>query len=94
MNVTLVELGSDEFAYRYEEEGVMKAEIAWTMLADVMVIEHTFVDEAMRGQGMAKKLLDQAADYAREQGYKIEPVCSYAVSAFDRYKEYDDVKVS
>ena len=93
MNFKLIELGSDEFSFRLEEEGKIKAEITWTELADVMVIEHTFVDEAMRHKGLAKKLLDQAADYAREHNYKMEPVCSYAVTAFDRYKEYDDVKI-
>lgn len=93
MDFKLIELGSDEFAYRLEEDGATKAEITWTELADVMVIEHTFVDESMRNQGVAKKLLDRAADYAREHSYKMEPVCSYAVTAFDRYKEYDDVKI-
>ena len=93
MDFKLIELGSDEFAYRLEEEGQTKAEITWTELADVMVIEHTFVDESMRNQGLAKKLLDQAADYARQHNYKMEPVCSYAAVAFDRYKEYDDVKI-
>ncbi|TWT04160.1 N-acetyltransferase [Planococcus sp. CPCC 101016] len=93
MDFKLIELGSDEFAYRLEEDGMMKAEITWTELADVMVIEHTFVDESMRNKGLAKKLLDQAADYAREHSYKMEPVCSYAAVAFDRYKEYDDVKI-
>lgn len=93
MDFKLIELGSDEFAYRLEEEGRTTAEITWTELANVMVIEHTFVDESMRNQGLAKKLLDRAADYAREHDYKMEPVCSYAVTAFDRYKEYDDVKI-
>lgn len=93
MDFKLIELGSDEFAYRLEEEGQTNAEITWTELADVMVIEHTFVDESMRNQGLAKKLLDQAADYARQHSYKMEPVCSYAAVAFDRYKEYDDVKI-
>lgn len=93
MDFKLTELGHDEFAYRFEENGTVKAEITWTQLADVMVIEHTFVDESLRNQGLAKKLLDQAADYARKQDYKMEPVCSYAVVAFDRYKDYDDVKV-
>ncbi|KAA0957173.1 N-acetyltransferase [Planococcus sp. ANT_H30] len=93
MDFKLVELGSDEFAYRLEVEGVMKAEIAWTKLADVMVIEHTFVDESMRNKGLAKKLLDQAVNFARKNNFKVEPVCSYAVTAFDRYKEYDDVKI-
>lgn len=93
MDFKLIELGNEEFAYRLEEEGKITAEITWTELANVMVIEHTFVDESMRNQGVAKKLLDRAADYAREHDYKVEPVCSYAVTAFDRYKEYDDVKI-
>lgn len=93
MDFKLIELGSEEFAYRLAEEGKTTAEITWTELADVMVIEHTYVDESLRNQGLAKKLLDRAADYAREHGYKMEPVCSYAATAFERYKEYDDVKI-
>lgn len=93
MDFSLIELGQDEFAYRLEEDGQVKAEITWTELANVMVIEHTFVDESMRNQGMAKKLLDKAAEYAREKQFKMEPVCSYAVTAFERYKDYDDVKI-
>lgn len=93
MDFELIELGQDEFAYRLEEDGTLKAEITWTQMANVMVIEHTFVDESMRNQGIAKKLLDKAAAYAREKQYKMEPVCSYAAVAFNRYKEYDDVKV-
>ncbi|UNC20389.1 N-acetyltransferase [Latilactobacillus sakei] len=65
----------------------------YVVLIPAYNIEHTFVDESMRNQGIAKKLLDKAADYARENQYKMEPVCSYTVVAFDRYKEYDDVKV-
>ena len=93
MEFIFTELGQDEFAYRYIESNSVKAEITWTELADVMVIEHTFVDESLRNQGVAKKLLDKAAEYAREKEYKMEPVCSYAVVAFDRYKDYEDVKV-
>lgn len=93
MDFKLTELGQDEFAYRLEEDGGLKAEITWTQLADVMVVEHTFVDESMRNQGMAKKLLDQAAAYARKHDYKMEAVCSYVVTAFERYNDYDDIKV-
>lgn len=93
MGFKLKELGQDELAYQLQEDGQVVGEISWTQLADVMVIEHTFVAEEKRNQGLAKKLLDQAAVYARENNYKMEPVCSYAVVAFDRYSEYDDVKI-
>ena len=92
MEFEFVELGGDAFAFRHEKDGKMQAEITWTLLADVMVMDHTYVSEDLRGQGVAKKLLDRAAEYAREQGYKMEAVCSYVVTAFNRYKEYEDIK--
>ena len=93
MDFKMVELGPDEFAFRNEDDGTVNAEITWTQMADVMVVEHTFVNETMRNQGLAKKLVDRAVEYARENEYKIEPVCSYVASVFERYDEYEDVKV-
>ncbi|QHJ69282.1 MULTISPECIES: GNAT family N-acetyltransferase [Planococcaceae] len=93
MDFKMVELGQDEFAFRNEDNGTVNGEITWTQMADVMVVEHTFVNENMRNQGLAKKLVDRAVEYARENEYKIEPVCSYVATVFDRYDEYEDVKV-
>ena len=93
MEFKLVDLGGDAFAYRYEHEGEMAAEITWTMLGNVMAMDHTFVSPSMRGQGVAKKLLDRAAEYARANNLKMEPVCSYVVTAFEQSDEYDDLKV-
>ncbi len=92
MEFELKELGGDAYAFRYEQDGQTKAEITWTLLGDVMVMDHTYVSEDLRGGGVAKKLLDRAADYAREKQYKMEAVCSFVVSAFNRYDEYNDVK--
>ncbi|SEJ76304.1 hypothetical protein SAMN04488127_2743 [Bhargavaea ginsengi] len=92
MEFELKELGSDAYAFVHEENGKRDAEITWTKMGDVMVMDHTFVDPSLRGGGVAKKLLDRAADYARENNYKMEAVCSYVVTAFDRYDEYEDVK--
>ena len=68
MEFEFVELGGDAFAFRNEQDGKLLAEITWTLLGDVMVMDHTFVSPDLRGQGVAKKLLDRAAEYAREQG--------------------------
>ncbi len=92
MDFKMVELGQDEFAFRNEDDGTVNAEITWTQMADVMVVEHTFVNENMRNQGLAKELVDRAVEYARENEYKIEPVCSYVATVFERYDDYEDVK--
>ncbi|MGX9136263.1 GNAT family N-acetyltransferase [Rummeliibacillus sp. JY-2-4R] len=81
-----------EFAFESRNNGKVIAEIIWTQLGDIMVIDHTFVDTSLRGQGVAKQLLDRAANYARENHYKISPVCSYVVKAFKTSNSYDDVK--
>lgn len=93
MDFTLIELGHDEFSFRNEADGTVIGEITWTQLADVMVVEHTYVKEDMRHHGLAKKLVDRAAQYARENDFKIEPVCSYVASVFDNSNEYEDIKV-
>ncbi|WP_203334179.1 GNAT family N-acetyltransferase [Planococcus beigongshangi] len=92
MEFKLIELGQEEFAFRNEDGGTVNGEITWTQMADLMVVEHTYVKEEMRNQGLAKKLVDRAAAYARENDYKIEPVCSYVAAVFERSDEYEDLK--
>lgn len=45
---------------------------------------HTVVDESMRGQGIAGKLLGALVSHARREGWQIVPVCSYVQGAFDK----------
>lgn len=92
MDFELVELGDSKYSYQYTVEGETKAQIDWIEQDGVMTMNHTFTDDSLRGQGVAKKLLDQAAENAREKGLKMKAVCSYVVNAFEKNDEYDDVK--
>lgn len=58
---------------------------------NVWVIDHTFVDPSLRGQGIAEQLILRVVEEARRLGVKIIPQCSYAVVQFQRKKEYADV---
>ena len=84
---------ADEQAIEYHQDGRMLGEITWVLRDGTMVMDHTYVSNELRGQGVAKKLLDEAAKYAREHNYKMKAVCSYVVTAFDRYDDYKDVQV-
>ncbi|HPB16237.1 MAG TPA: GNAT family N-acetyltransferase [Clostridia bacterium] len=59
--------------------------------ADVIIADHTFVSEELRGQGIAKKLLDELADFARKEGLKIIPECSYVKKVFENDPAYGDI---
>ena len=54
-------------------------------------IDHTEVDPALRGGGIARRLLDAAVAWARQTDTKIIPHCSYVVVQFARDKSIADV---
>ncbi len=56
-------------------------------------IDHTFVSDALRGQGMAGKLVKEALTQIRERGLKAaKPSCSYAAKWLETHDEFDDIK--
>lgn len=81
-----------ERIYVVGDDGKLLAEVTFPDHGgNTAVIDHTFVDESLRGQGMASKLLRKAADSIRKQGKKAKPVCSYAVAWFEKHPEEKDL---
>ena len=56
-----------------------------------IVVEHTYVSEALNGQGVGKLLLKALADWARAENLKVTPVCSYAKAQMEKNSEYHDL---
>lgn len=48
-----------------------------------ITITHTFVDSSLRGQGIAKKLVEEVISIARKEKYNIRATCSYAMRYFN-----------
>ncbi|MCH7323656.1 N-acetyltransferase [Solibacillus sp. MA9] len=92
MEFTYRDKGNNYGAFEYELNGERVAEITWILRDGVMNMDHTYVSDVLRGQGVAKKLLDAAAGYARENNLKMNAICSYVVSAFEKSDTYDDLK--
>ncbi len=86
------QLGGSRGMFFVEEEGQRLAEITYVQSGTShMIIEHTGVSEALKGRGVGKQLVRAAVDYAREHGFTILPLCSYAKAEFDKTPEYSDV---
>ena len=58
---------------------------------DTFIIEHTEVDDSLRGQGVGNKLLDRAVAWAREKNLKIIPLCPFVKSVFNKDSSIHDV---
>lgn len=52
-----------------------------------MMIMHTEVPPAHEGKGYATQLARKAMAYAREQGLKVMPYCTYMATFLKRHKE-------
>lgn len=76
----------------YDTEKRMIAEVTFPDVdTDTVNIDHTFVDDSLRGQGVAGKLMKAAAEQLRSQNKKAVLTCSYAVNWFGKHPEYADV---
>jgi len=75
-----------------EQEGKVLAQMTyvWTG-AERIIIDHTEVDDALRGQSAGKQLVGKAVEFAREKSLKIIPLCPFAKSVFDKVTEFRDV---
>jgi predicted GNAT family acetyltransferase len=75
-----------------EREGSTVAEMTYVWAgADRIIIDHTEVGEALKGQGAGKQMVSRAVNFARKKGIKIIPLCPFARSVFDKVREYHDV---
>ena len=74
------------------EDGKRLAEMTYTTAGDSgIIIDHTEVDEELRGQKVGDQLLAEAVKYAREKGLKIYATCPFALAKLKRNKDYADV---
>lgn len=64
--------------YLNNENGEMIAEITFPKDGDVYCINHTYVDDSLRGQGIAGKLVEMAVRQIKSKGGKVTATCSYA----------------
>ena len=78
-------------AFVIEREGKRLAEMTYTVAGSRAIIDHTTVDEALRGTGAGAKLVEAAVLWARAEHVKIIPLCPFAKSVFDKTPQYLDV---
>ena len=58
---------------------------------DVLVFDHTEVDPAHQGAGLAAELTKQSFEDVRARGLKLRAVCPYVVAYLARHEEYSDL---
>lgn len=52
---------------------------------NTLVLPHTVVPASLQGRGIAATLVQAALDWARAEGLKVQPSCSYVASYMRRH---------
>lgn len=62
-------------------DGETLAEVTFPETAPgIFTIDHTFVDDRLRGQGVAAELVSRAVEAIEARGGRVEATCSYAAA--------------
>lgn len=83
--------GASKGRYRLVVDGV-EAEMTYSRANDgLIIIDHTEVPAALRGRKVGERLVRQAIEDARREGFAIIPLCPFAKAQIDRHPEWQDV---
>lgn len=75
-----IAIGRDEAEMTYSRAGKER-----------IIIDHTFVPDALRGQKVGEQLVRRAVEDARREGIVIIPLCPFAKAQITRHPEWQDV---
>ncbi len=85
--------GADRGQFTLQRDGERVAEMTYLRLGPSRIlVDHTYVAPELRGQGVARQLLDAAVAWARQTDTKISATCSYVVVQLARDASLRDVR--
>lgn len=74
------------------DESTPSAEMTYVVSGNgLIIIDHTYVSDVYKGQGVGKLLLENVVNWARENNKKIVPLCPYAKAQMEKNPEYHDM---
>ncbi len=70
-----------------------EAELTWVNAGDgIIIADHTYSPDSMRGKGVASALVQQLVADARAEGIKIVPLCPFVGAQFASHPEWADLR--
>lgn len=82
----------EQSRFEYEHQGLLSV-LDYQLHDDIMSIMHTYVPKALTGQGIAAALTEAALLCARNNQWKVRPICSYTATYLQRHPEFQDLTV-
>ncbi|MDP8221513.1 MAG: GNAT family N-acetyltransferase [Candidatus Stygibacter frigidus] len=79
----------NQFYLEFERK---RALMDYRKISDTILEYHrTYVPRALRKQGLASLVVHKALEYARENGFKVIPACSFVKQFIETHKGFEDL---
>ena len=89
----MTDIAHDPASQRFTTEvDGLTAYLEYEQADGAMVIIHTIVPAAIGGRGIAGDLVRTAFEYARAEGLKVDPRCSYSDAWMRKHPEYEALR--
>ena len=72
-------------------EGRRIGRLDFRVSGPLLYVDYVFVDPSLRGRRLGVRLVDAAADWARETRRTLHPICGYAARVLRSDARYHDV---
>lgn len=67
------------------------AMIEYMLAGKNIIFTHTEVPEEFEGQGIANQMAHEALEHAKENGYKVQPLCPFVAAYIRKHPEYQSI---
>ncbi|HEY9116743.1 MAG TPA: GNAT family N-acetyltransferase [Roseivirga sp.] len=79
-------------SFYIENNGKIVAEMTYSKAgSERIIIDHTEVDDSLRGQGAGLQLVEYAVDFVRNRNIKMLPLCPFTKATMLKHPEWKDV---
>jgi hypothetical protein len=76
--------------FEFSKDGHL-AVLEYQLAEGKIIFTHTGVPYELEGQGIGSSLARAGLEYARAQGLKVVPLCSFVAAHIRRHPEYQDL---
>ena len=72
--------------------GERVAELTYKRAPQYTTIDHTWIDDELRGSGCGRRLVAEIAQWARDENLRLRSTCPFARTILERTPEFADVR--
>jgi len=65
--------------------------IEYKLSGNTLFLIHTEVPTALEGKGVAGAIVQKTLQYAKDNNYKIVPICPFVRHYLEKHKEWNDI---